>query len=181
MFVKLIGMIVLGLLSAALSYYDKNAYVAVFDDILGREEEDSLAVKVGRGFIYGFFFPVYFFLLLIGLIALVLFLIVAGIVAAIVFGIVWVTEKVIPDDWIGNVIVTVFRKIGLSEPPPMEEQVAIPDEQSPPVAPPPSPHATDVPKVDDASSEPEKSKPEEEDSAEKPDEGPNVTRRHSLD
>jgi hypothetical protein len=181
MFVKLIGMIVLGLLSSALSYYDKNAYVAVFDDILGREEEDSLAVKVGRGFIYGFFFPVYFFLLLIGLIALVLFLIAAGIVAAIVFGIVWGTEKVIPDEWIGNVIVLLFRKIGLSEPPHTEEQVAIPEEPAPPVSPPPAPQASDVTESDDNSSESEKSEPKEEDSAEKPDEGPNVTRRHSLD
>ncbi len=168
MFVKLVGMIVLGLLSAALSYYQKNPYLGVLDDILGREEDDSLAVKVGRGFIYGFFFPIYFVLLLIGLIALVIFLIVAGIVAAIMFGIIWVTEKMLPDEWLGSFLVGIFSKIGLREPPTTQEQVSTP-EGLPPAAP-------DVPSADDASSE-----PKEEDSAKEPEGGPNVTRRHSLD
>lgn len=57
MIIKLIGMIALGLVSAALSYYNKNFYVRVFNDILGREEEEDVAARVGRGFFYGFFFP----------------------------------------------------------------------------------------------------------------------------
>ncbi len=117
MILKLIGMIALGLVSAALSYYDKNLYVRVFNDILGREEEEDLAAKVGRGFFYGFFSPVYFVLLLSGLIFLISFLIVAGIIAAIVFVIVWVTEKLLPNHWIGKICLDLFSKIGLSGPP----------------------------------------------------------------
>jgi hypothetical protein len=118
MILKLIGMLVLGLVSAALSYYDKNFYVRVFNDILGREEEEDVTAKVGRGFFYGFFFPIYFVLLLSGLMALISFLIVAGIIAAIVFVIVWVTEKILPNQWIGKLCLDLFSKIGLSGPTP---------------------------------------------------------------
>ena len=81
MILKLIAMIVLGVLSAALTYYNKNYYVRVFDDILGREDEKSTAAKLGRSFVYGFLFPIYFVLLVAGLVALIAFLIVAGIIA----------------------------------------------------------------------------------------------------
>jgi hypothetical protein len=81
----LIGLIVLGLISATLSYYNKNYYVGVFNDILGREEDERVITRVGRGFLYGFFFPFYFSLIVFGLSALLGFLIVAGIIAAIVF------------------------------------------------------------------------------------------------
>jgi hypothetical protein len=110
---KLLGMIVLGLLSAALSYYKKNYYVRAFDDILGREEDDKAAVRVGRGFLYGFFFPVYFVLLLTALVALISFLILAGIIAAIIFVIVWVTEKILPHAWFGNLVGGLFQTLGL--------------------------------------------------------------------
>lgn len=112
-FWKFIGMIVLGLLSAALSYYKKNYYVRALDDILGREEDDKVEVRIGRGFLYGFFFPVYFGLILFGLVALISFLIVAGIIAAIIFVIVWVTEKILPHEWFGNLIGGLFKSIGL--------------------------------------------------------------------
>jgi hypothetical protein len=110
---KLIGMIVLGLLSALLSYYKKNYYVRAFDDILGREEDDKTEVRVGRGFLYGFFFPVYFVLLLTALVALISFLILAGIMAAIIFVIVWVTEKILPHAWFGNLVGSLFQTLGL--------------------------------------------------------------------
>ncbi len=109
----LIAMIVLGLLGAALSHYDKNYYVRVFDDILGREEDKKPETRVGRGFIYGFFFPLYFILVCSGLLLLIVFLILAGIVAAIVFFIVWITEKLLPHDWFGNLCLQLFDKIGL--------------------------------------------------------------------
>ena len=57
---------------------------------------------MGRGFIYGFLFPIYFILLLWGVVALVAFLIVAGIIAAIVFVMVWVSEKLLPHEWFGE-------------------------------------------------------------------------------
>jgi hypothetical protein len=113
---KLIGMIVLGLLSAALSYYRKNYYVRAFDDIMGREEEDKTDTRIGRGFLYGFFFPVYFVLLLSGLGALISFLIVAGIIAAIIFVIVWVTEKILPHEWFGTLIRGLFDRVGIKGP-----------------------------------------------------------------
>jgi hypothetical protein len=116
MILKLIGMIVLGLLSAALSFYKKNYYVRAFDDILGREEDEKAETRIGRGFLYGFFFPVYFVLLLTALIALIAFLIVAGIIAAIIFVIVWVTEKILPHEWFGNLVGGLFKSIGLKGP-----------------------------------------------------------------
>jgi len=117
MIIKLIGMIALGLVSAALSYYNKNFYVRVFNDILGREEEEDVAARVGRGFFYGFFFPLYFVLLLLGLVALISFLITAGIIAAIVFVLVWITEKMLPNEWIGKLLVDLFSKVGFGAPP----------------------------------------------------------------
>lgn len=116
MLLKLIGMIVLGLISAALSYYNKNYYVRVFNDILGREEDEGAAAGVGRGFFYGFLFPIYFVLLLAGLAALISFLIVAGIIAAIIFVLVWVTEKILPNEWIGGLVIQLFEKVGIRGP-----------------------------------------------------------------
>jgi hypothetical protein len=113
MMLKLLGMILLGILSGALSYYRKNYYVGVFNDILGKDEEESPAARVGRGFLYGFFFPIYFSLLLAGLAALVSFLIAAGIIAAIVFVLVWITEKLLPHEWFGNILIGLFGKFGL--------------------------------------------------------------------
>lgn len=110
---KLIGMIILGLISAGFSYYKKNYFVNIFNDILGRDDDDDPATRVGRGFIYGFLFPIYFSLLLTGLAILISFLIGAGVVAAIVFALVWLTEKVFPQAWLGNFIVPLFNKIGL--------------------------------------------------------------------
>jgi hypothetical protein len=116
MLLKLIGMIVLGLISAALSYYNKNYYVRVFNDILGREEDEGAAARTGRGFFYGFFLPIYFVLLLGGLVALIAFLVAAGIIAAIIFVLVWITEKILPNDWVGGVCVQLFEKVGLRGP-----------------------------------------------------------------
>ncbi len=113
---KLVGMIILGVLSAALSYYNRNYFVRVFDDILGREEEENTETKLGRGFIYGFLFPVYFVLLLAGLIALLTFLVAAGILAGIAFVLIWVTEKILPKDAVGALVKSVFDKIGLKGP-----------------------------------------------------------------
>jgi hypothetical protein len=109
----LLIMILLGILSGALSFYRKNYYVGVFNDILGRDEDENSGTRVGRGFLYGFFFPIYFNLLLAGIIALVAFLIVAGIIAAIVFVFVWVTEKLLPHDWFGGILISLFDKLGL--------------------------------------------------------------------
>lgn len=115
MILKLLGMIVLGLISAVLSYYDKNFYVRVFNDILGREEDENLAARVGRGFFYGFFFPVYFVLLLAALAALVVFVIVAGVVAGIVFVIVWITEKILPNESLGKLLLDLFAAVGIAK------------------------------------------------------------------
>jgi hypothetical protein len=132
---KLVGMIILGVLSAALSYYNKNYFVRVIDDILGREEEENLEAKLGRGFIYGFLFPVYFVLALAGLIALVAFLVVAGILAGIGFLLVWLTEKIIPKEAVGAIVKNVFDQIGIKGPkPPFQPAVA-------PAAPAPGPDA----------------------------------------
>lgn len=116
MLLKLIGMIVLGLISAALSYYNKNYYVRVFNDILGREEDEGAAARAGRGFFYGFLLPIYFVLLLLGLAALIAFLVAAGIIAAIIFVLVWITEKILPNDWVGGVCIQLFEKVGLRGP-----------------------------------------------------------------
>jgi len=139
---KLLVMFLLGILSGALSFYRKNYYVGVFNDILGRDEDETPATRVGRGFLYGFFFPVYFSLLLAGLVALIAFLIVAGIIAAIVFVLVWITEKLLPHDWFGNILISVFDKLGLKgapEPAPATEtSPSAPVSSEPPVSPPPA-------------------------------------------
>ena len=123
MILKLIGMIVLGILSGLLSFYNKNYYVKIFNDILGKEDESDTAARVGRGFIYGFLFPIYFVLLLFGLVALVIFLIVAGIIAAIIFVLVWVTEKLLPNQWFGSILLGLFEKIGIKEKAPLPAPV----------------------------------------------------------
>jgi len=132
---KLLVMFLLGILSAALSFYGKNYYVGVFNDILGRDEDETPATRVGRGFLYGFFFPVYFSLLLAGLVALIAFLIVAGIIAAIVFVLVWITEKLLPHDWFGNILISVFDKLGLKGAPSSAPAPAPGSEASPSMPP----------------------------------------------
>jgi hypothetical protein len=109
----LLGMILLGVLSGVVSYYNKNYFVRVFNDIMGTEEDDRAEVRVGRGFLYGFLFPIYFVLLLTGLIALVAFLVAAGIIAAVVFVLVWITEKILPHAFFGEPLVDLYAKIGL--------------------------------------------------------------------
>jgi len=133
----LIAMILLGILSGVLSLYNKNYYVKIFNDILGKEDEQAAAVRVGRGFVYGFFFPIYFVLLLFGLMCLVSFLIVAGIIAAIIFVIVWVSEKILPHEWFGGILLSLLEKVGIKqkEPLPASAPVAAPP---PPLAPPPA-------------------------------------------
>ncbi|AFM25604.1 hypothetical protein [Desulfomonile tiedjei] len=116
---KLVAMLALGILSGLLSFYNKNFYVRVFNDILGKEEDENVAVRVGRGFFYGFFFPIYFSLLLTGLIALVVFLIIAGIIAAVIFVIVWATEKLLPNEWVGELLIGLFEKVGIKRPTPV--------------------------------------------------------------
>lgn len=166
MILKLIGMIVLGLLSAVLSYYGKNYYVRVFDDILGREEDKKPETRVGRGFIYGFFFPWYFFLVCVGLIALIAFIVIAGIVAAIVFIIVWITEKILPHDWFGGLCIRLFQKIGLKGSLPPEEvtQPVAPAEtdngsQAPPPGAPQEEQSAEGPKQDPTSGQPTRTDP----------------------
>jgi hypothetical protein len=111
---QLIAMIILGILSAALSFYRKNYYLQVFDDILGREEDEKVETRLGRGFIYGFFFP-------------------------IVFVLVWISEKLLPHDWFGGIILGFFDKMGL-------KGAAVPVEESKTVIPVPSePVATEQP------------------------------------
>lgn len=113
MFLKLIVMIVLGLVSAALSLYNRNYFVSVVDDIVGREEEESAVARIGRSFVYGFLFPVYFVLLVTGAVALIVCLVVGGIVAGIVYGLIWVTEKIIPNESLGRLIQGLFALIKL--------------------------------------------------------------------
>ncbi len=179
MILKLIFMILLGLLGAALSLYKKNYFVRIFDDILGREEDESLDTEVGRGFIYWFLLPIYFFFLVIGLIVLVIFLIIAAILAAIVFIMVWITEKILPQSSIGGVVLSAFSKVGLSRADRREEPVVASRAPSPvtppPVATPPPPPVAG-PGADPASAAPE-------DEGENPfgGEGINRTRTHSLD
>lgn len=124
MILKLIGMLVLGLVSSVLSFYNKNFYVRIFNDILGREEDEDTATRVGRGFFYGFFFPVYFVLILAGLISLISFLVVAGIIAAIVFVLVWITEKILPNEWVGKLVMDLLSKVGFRSPQETSNQVA---------------------------------------------------------
>jgi hypothetical protein len=130
--VKILGMIALGIFSAILSYYNKNYYVRVFNDILGRDEDDDKITRIGRGFYYGFFFPIYFMLLLCGLAALIAFLITAGIIAAIVFVMVWITEKLLPANWIGDIMLRFFQQVGMKGADPQPQwptttPVAVPD------------------------------------------------------
>jgi hypothetical protein len=165
---KLLGLIVLGLISATLSYYNKNYYVGVFNDILGREEDEKVVTRVGRGFLYGFFFPFYFSLIVAGLAALLGFLIVAGIIAAIVFVMVWVTENILPHEWFGDFLLKLFAKVGLSEP---AQPVAPPPPQ--PAASAPSPSGPLSPDAPATGAEGSRDKPEEA--------GINVTRTHTLD
>lgn len=179
MILKLIAMIILGLISAALSFYKKNYYVRVFDDILGREDEEKLDTDVGRGFWYGFFFPIYFLLLVCGLIALIVFLIIAAIIAAIAFVLVWVTEKILPQSWIGGVALGLFSKAGMSKAGQPVEPIAPSPSMSEPVPPPP-PSAPPAPTPDAGSAQ--VSKPAEEDEPNPfPGGGINRSRRHSLD
>ncbi len=150
----LIAMIILGILGAALSLYGKNYYLQVFDDILGREEDEKVETRLGRGFIYGFFFPIYFCLLLGGVVALVAFLIVAGIIAAIVFVLVWVSEKLLPHEWFGGIMLGLFEKIGL-------KGAVVPVEQTETVTPVPSePVATEQPSPPPPAPSEETPKPE---------------------
>ncbi len=173
MIIKLIGMIILGVLGAALSYYRKNLYVNVFDDILGKDEPDQESVRVGRGFVYGFFFPVYFALVLTGLIALVIFLIIAAVLAAIGFAIVWVTEKFIPSDWVGNLMVRIFSTIGMSAPVKADEISTFGSSPAPPESTMQTP-TSDSPSGNTA-------KTESSGDTTNPDAGINVTRKHTLD
>jgi hypothetical protein len=171
-FVKLLVMIVLGLLSAALSLHRKNYYLRIFDDILGRDEDDKPAVKAGRAFIYGFLFPVYFALVLLGLIVLAAFLVIAGIIAAIIFVLVWITEKIIPHETVGDVVLGFLSKIGVSASAPMPQAMpsdapVMPPLQARPSAPPSDTAAKPEPA-------PEEAKPS-------PSGGINVTRQHKLD
>jgi hypothetical protein len=137
----LIGMVILGLLSALLSYYNKNFYVKVFNDIWGRDEEENVAAKVGRGFFYGFFLPIYFCLIFWGLIVILIFLIVAGIAAAIVFIVVWITDNILPLALAGDILINIFEKFGL------RRHVAVPP--VPPTPPPTEakPKEPETPKV----------------------------------
>jgi hypothetical protein len=174
MILELIAMIVLGFLSAALTAYNKNYYVRVFDDILGREEEGKVTERLGRSFVYGFLFPIYFILVVWLLIALIAFLIAAGIIAAIIFVLVWITEKIIPNIWLGSVVEAIFDKIGIrcveAEPAGAPAPGTGPRLDSAPSPAPPSAPA----------------RPREEESAEDPENpfpGGNInrSRRHSID
>lgn len=137
----LIGMVILGLLSALLSYYNKNFYVKVFNDIWGRDEEENVAAKIGRGFFYGFFFLVYFSLIVLGLICLLIFLIIAGIVAAIVFILVWITDNILPLALAGDILINIFEKFGL------RRHVAVPPVPPTPPATEAKPKEPETPKV----------------------------------
>lgn len=157
MILKLIAMIVLGILSGILSYYNKNYYVRVFDDILGREQEENAAARVGRGFFYGFLFPIYFALLLTGFIFLIAFLIVAGIIAAIVFVLVWITEKILPNESFGELLRGLFEKAGLRGAVPPQRSQATAFESAPGAAP-QGPAATPQPPEPAQGSEPKTEK-----------------------
>jgi len=152
-------MILLGILSGALSYYRKNYYVGVFNDILGRDEDETAATRVGRGFLYGFFIPIYFCLLALGLAALILFLIAAGIIAAIVFVLVWVTEKLLPHDWFGSILISLFDKLGLkgaptpAPAPATEPGPSMPPASAEPQEPSPAPPASEETSTSEATPE----------------------------
>jgi len=134
--INLIGMIVVGLLSAALTCYRKNYYLRVFDDILGKEETEAATVKLGRSLVYGFLFPIYFVLVLAGLICLIAFLIAAGIIAGIIFVLVWITEKIIPNESLGRLVEAIFTKVGLTAAArPLEQELPLAaPEPAPPAA-----------------------------------------------
>jgi hypothetical protein len=170
MIFKLIVMILLGFLSAALTAYNKNYYVRVFDDILGIDEEGEPAQRLGRAFVYGFLFPVYLLLVILLLIALVSFLISAGIIAAIIFVLVWITEKILPNASIGNIVESVLDKVGIRcvQPEPAAAPASTP--MPPPRPAPPSPPA--APRTDEPA-----------DDGNNPFPGGNInrSRRHSLD
>lgn len=179
MILKLIFLILLGLLGAALSLYKKNYFVRVFDDILGREEEEDLDTEVGRGFIYWFLLPIYFIFLVIGLIVLIAFLIVAAILAAIVFVMVWITEKILPQSWIGGVVLSVFSKVGLSRAV-QPAQTVVESRTETPLTPPP-PAAPASPPPADTSAQPAQEASQDEGENPFGGDGINRTRRHSLD
>jgi hypothetical protein len=180
-------MIVLGVLSAALTYYNKNYYVRVFDDILGRDEEKSTAAKLGRSFVYGFLFPIYFVLLVAGLIALIAFLIVAGIIAGVAFVLVWVTEKIIPHEPVGDATHWFLSKIGITGRRPPTEPVRAPDvsyQPPPPAREPVKPSGAPVTPPPTPSPETGAGAAEKvENDQENPFPGGNInrTRKHSLD
>lgn len=175
MILKLIAMIILGLLSAALSLSKKNYYVNIFDDIMARDPDENASVRVGRGFVYGFLFPVYLSLIIMGVVALLIFLVVAGIIAAIVFALVWLSEKLIPHERLGDMLRGPLETIGIKSPRPYEpaSPQSAPSGASAPTPPPAPPAGAPKPAEDGA-------KPEEAKGA-APDAGINVTRRHSLD
>lgn len=114
--VKLIAMVILGLLSSVLTYHKKNYYVRTFDDILGKEPDPSLTNRLGRSFVYGFFFPVYFVLFIVGLVSLIVFLIIGAICGAIAFILIYLTEKIFPNSWLGGLVQSLLNKIGLISP-----------------------------------------------------------------
>ncbi|MCA1960254.1 MAG: hypothetical protein LDL33_05625 [Desulfomonile sp.] len=175
--IGLVLMIILGILSAALSHYRRNYYLRVFDDIMGREEDDRSAVKLGRAFIYGFLFPLYFALAVLGIIALVAFLVVAGIIAAIIFVFVWVTEKLLPYEWFGDLMLGLFQKLGLSgalQPATTASMPSRPVEQS--LSPAPPPQSPAAPTKDEP-----KEEPKDDPANPFPGGGINRTRVHSLD
>jgi F0F1-type ATP synthase assembly protein I len=178
MILKLIGMLILGMLSAVLSYYRKNYYVRVFDDILGKDEEERMPPRLGRGFVYGFFFPVYFSLAIAGLVALISFLIVAGIIAGIVFVIVWATEKIIPNEAIGNIVFKIFSQIGLKAASNAASAVP-PSAVPPPLSTSPGAPSSQEPGADAGVSAPQGESQSGNGSADQ--KGINVTRHHSLD
>ncbi len=171
MILKLIVMIVLGLISAALTYYNRNYFVSVFDDIIGREEEDSSAVKMGRSFVYGFLFPLYFVLFVLGAVALVVCLIVGAIVAGIVFVLVWITERLIPHEGLGKLVQGLFTLLKLPGYSPTAESARLQEEVSAP--------ATDSPQPPPI---PEPVRPPSDDTESPfPGGGINRTRVHTLD
>jgi hypothetical protein len=183
MLLKLIAMIVLGFLSAALSLYKKNYYVRVIDDILGKEEDENSGIRIGRGFIYGFLFPIFFFLALVGLIALAIFLVIAGVIAAIIFVLVWITEKIIPSERLGLIVGSLFDKIGLSAPAPIAEATPGSDSvgNSSDALPPPAPVAPTPGTSPDTPTDKPDETSEKSGYEPSPDAGINVTRKHGLD
>jgi hypothetical protein len=114
--VKLIGMVILGLLSSVLTHHKKNYYVRTFDDILGKEPDPSATNRLGRSFVYGFFFPVYFALFIVGLVSLIVFLIIGAICGAVAFILIYLTEKILPNLWLGGIIQSLLMKIGIISP-----------------------------------------------------------------